>query len=106
LQNLDPLPGVWDETMCLQSKLCYDPRKLDNGRDMFEVYFTKEKEYCRFEYVFFLRVLCYFVRSINASCDLKITYSPFHGVGQKFTPRFLKEIGFKPENIFETPDQV
>ncbi len=42
---------------------------------------------------------------LNAKSPLRICFTPVHGVGQKFTPRFLHEIGFKTENIFDTPEQ-
>lgn len=40
----------------------------------------------------------------NRESGLRIAYSPFHGVGGKFTPRFLRALGF--EHVFEVPEQM
>lgn len=41
----------------------------------------------------------------NAATNLKIMYTPMHGVGEKYTMKMLRQFGFKEDCLFSVPEQ-
>ena len=86
LQNLDIQPDAWVVNMLDSSRLRSDPYQ-----DIYTNYYKDLEDYVVGD------------KSLNATSELKITYTPMHGVGQIFMEKSFKVFGLN--RFVSVPEQ-